>query len=124
VLYFEERPEVGIRLAELQTIWGACAAWERLRGEGIDDNEILALFAQAKFTEHTLSNDAKIKVFEAIAQQMNNLGIEAAWAAIDTITREARKPSPAAAKIIGQFETCGLTAMEIGDRFVSRFREV
>lgn len=124
VLYFEERPEIEIRFVELQNIWSACATWERLRRETIDDEEILALIAQAKFTEHSLNNLARRQVFEAMVKQMTHLGVEAVWAAIDTINRESHKPSPAATQVIGHFEASGLAATEIGDRFVSRFRDV
>lgn len=123
VLYFEERPDVRLRGVELQTPWGACAAWERLRGEGIDDEAIEELFAEAKYVEQALSNSARHKVANVATEQMNHLGVDAAWAVIDTVTREAHLPSAAASRVISQMKGDGLSAKEIGDRFVARFRE-
>jgi len=122
-LFFEEWPEVRLRGAELQTPWGACAAWERLRGEGIDDDAIKELFVHTKYIELTLNKSARHKVANVAVEQMNHLGVDAVWAVIDTVTREAYLPSAAVSRVIGQMEADGLSAMEIGDRFVARFRE-
>jgi len=123
VLYFEERPEVRLRGAELRTREGACTAWERLRGSGIDDDAIKGLFIHAVYASRTLSISARHKVANVAAEQMNHLGVDAAWAVIDTVTREADSPSAAVSWIIGQMKEDGLSAKEIGDRFVARFPE-
>ncbi len=122
-LYFKEQPEVRLRVIELQTPKGACAAWERLRNEGIGDEDIKSLFLQTKFTEQTLNNEARHNVVSSATANMKHLGTGATSAIIDTVTREADRPSPSVSKIIGQMVADGLSATEIGNQFVARFRE-
>jgi hypothetical protein len=119
VLYFEKHPEVRLCVTELETLCGVGAAWERFRAAGIDDTAIKDILAQAKYVELSLNCSGRRKVETVAAEQMNCLGVGAAWAVIDTVTREAHLPSKAVSQVISQMDGDGLSAKEIGDQFIA-----